>query len=122
MLQFTLTGRLAADPEFATYGPDNAPMARIRVASNQPGSQATDFFDVAVFGDNAVAALRDANKGDKVQLKGNGRQNVWTTDTGERREGVSLAARTVEHTPRIDQSAQATSVESTRSATATANR
>ena len=68
MLQFTLTGRLAADPELTTYGTDNTPMARLRVASNQPGSERTDFFDVAVF-TAALEALAAARKGDKVHLK-----------------------------------------------------
>ena len=86
MLQFTLTGRLAADPELTTYGTDNTPMARLRVASNQPGSERTDFFDVAVFGDNALDALAAARKGDKVHLKGSGCQHVWNTDSGETRE------------------------------------
>src|SRR3954469_22154922 len=99
MLQFTLTGRLAADPELATYGPDHTPIARLRVASNQPGSQDTDSFDVAVFGDKALATTRDLRKGDKVHLKGNARQHVWTINNGERRERVSLNARNVEHTP-----------------------
>ena len=58
MLQFTLTGRLAADPELTTYGTDNTPMARLRIASNQPGSERTDFFDVAVFGDNRTRGAR----------------------------------------------------------------
>lgn len=99
MLQFTLTGRLTADPEHRTYGDDNTPMARLRVASNQPGSERTDFFDVAVFGDNALGVLADAHKGDKVQLSGNARQNTWTTDDGETRDRINLTARRVELTP-----------------------
>ena len=100
MLQFTLTGRLAADPELTTYGPENTPMARLRVASNQPGSERTDIFDVAVFDDKALETLTAAHKGDKVHLKGSGRQHVWNTDSGGTRERISLAARSVEHTPR----------------------
>jgi single-stranded DNA-binding protein len=100
MLQYTLTGRLTAEPELTTYGADNTPMARLRVASNQPGSEQTDFFDVAVFGDKALEALAAARKGDKVHLKGSGRQHVWNIDSGETRERISLAARFVEHTPR----------------------
>ena len=120
MLQFTLTGRLAADPELTTYGPDNTPMARLRVASNQPGSEQTDFFDVAVFGDKALEALAAARKGDKVHLKGNGRQHVWNTDSGETRERISLAARSVEHTPRTAQTAA--TAQHTHTATASAAR
>ena len=124
MLQFTLTGRLAADPELTTYGPDNTPMARLRVASNQPGTQDTDFFDVAVFGDKALATVSELHKGDKVHLKGNGRQHVWTTGDGDRRERVSLNARSVEHTPAIaqDTTAATAAVDSTRNATASASR
>jgi single-stranded DNA-binding protein len=122
MLQFTLTGRLATDPELTTYGPDNTPMARLRVASNQPGSQDTDFFDVAVFGDKALATTRDLHKGDKVHLKGSGRQHVWTTNSGDRRERVSLNARSVEHTPAIAQHTTTATVDTTRSATTSATR
>lgn len=119
MLQFTLTGRLTADPEFTTYGPDGIPMARLRVASNQPGVERTDFFDVAVFGAKALDTIAAAHKGDKIQLKGTGRQHVWVTDSGEQRQSVSLAARTVDHTPRHDDHA-ATAV--THTATAAAAR
>src|SRR4051794_11721027 len=103
MLQFTLTGRLAADPEHTDYGADNTPMARVRVASNQPGVDHTDFFDVAVFGDKAIDALSAARKGDRVQLKGTARQHVWRTQGGDTSERISLAARSVEHTPRSQQ-------------------
>ena len=120
MLQFTLTGRLAADPELTTYGTDHTPMARLRVASNQPGSERTDFFDVAVFGANALEALAAARKGDKVHLKGSGRQHVWNTDSGETRERISLAARSVEHTPRAGQIAD--TAQHTDTATAAAAR
>ena len=119
MLQFTVTGRLAADPEITTYGADNTPMARLRIASNQPGSERTDFFDVAVFDDKALAALAGARKGDKVRLRGNGRQHVWSTDGGETRERISLAARSVAHTPRSEAAAAA---QHSRTATASAAR
>ena len=122
MLQFTLTGRLTADPEITTYGPDDTPMARLRVASNQPGSQRTDFFDVAVFGDKALQTIAAAHKGDKVHLQGNGRQNTWTTDTGESRERISLAARSVEHTLRLETPANVAAAEHTRTNTSTAAR
>ena len=98
MMLFTLTGRLAADPEQRTYGADNTPMARLRVASNQPGAERTDFFDVAVFGDTALEVLAEAHKGDKVQLHGNARQGTWTTDDGDTRQRVNLTARRVELT------------------------
>lgn len=99
MLQYTLTGRLTADPEISAYGPDNTPLARIRVASNQPGSNETDFFDVALFGDQALAAIGEAHKGDRVEIKGHARQSTWTTDAGEKRQRIALTARHVEHTP-----------------------
>jgi single-stranded DNA-binding protein len=99
MLQFTLNGRLAAEPTIHTYGTDDADMARLRVASTNPGSQNTDFFDVAVFGP-AVDAVRHARKGDRVKLTGVGQQNVWQTDDGDRRENISLVSRNVlDHTP-----------------------
>ena len=99
MLKFTLIGRLAADPEVSTYGSDSKPMAKLRVASNQPGVEQTDFYDVAVFGDTAVDIISTAHKGDRVELRGNGRQSTWTTDDGARRERVGLAARWVQYTP-----------------------
>ena len=41
-----------------------------------------------------------ARKGDTVKLSGVGSQNVWHTDAGDRRENISLVARTVvDHTP-----------------------
>ena len=119
MLQFTLTGRLAADPEITTYGADNTPMARLRIASNQPGSERTDFFDVAVFDDKALEVLAGARKGDKVHLKGSGRQHVWSTDGGETRERISLAARSVAHTPRSEAAAAAAQHSPTVTASAT---
>lgn len=119
MLQFTLNGRLAAEPTFHTYGTDDADMARLRVASSNPGSQNTDFFDVAVFGP-AVDAMRHARKGDRVKLTGVGQQNVWQTDAGDRRENVSLVSRKLlEHTPASSgASAEHTNVADRRAATA----
>mgnify|MGYP003134152552 CR=1 FL=1 len=99
MLNFNLTGRLAADPEMSAYGGDDKPMAKLRVASNQPGVEDADFFDVAVFGDVAVRIIAEGHKGDKVELRGNGRQRTWTTDDGQRRERIGLAARWVKLTP-----------------------
>ena len=94
MLQFTLNGRLAAEPTFHNYGTDDADMTRLRVASSNPGSQYTDFFDGGVFGP-AVKSVRHARKGDRVKLTRVGQQNVWQTDDGDRRENISLVARKV---------------------------
>ena len=100
MLQFTLNGRLATDPTPATYGPDAADMLRLRIASNNPGSERTDFYDVAIFDPAAIETIRAARKGDTIKLSGVGSQNVWHTDDGDRRENISLVARTVvDHTP-----------------------
>ena len=100
MLQFTLNGRLAADPTFTTYGAERTEMARIRIASNQPGRNETDFFDVAIFG-AGVEQLRAAHKGDTIKVRGNACQNVWHDDHGDRHENIALAATSiVEHRPR----------------------
>ncbi|HWL44565.1 MAG TPA: single-stranded DNA-binding protein [Ilumatobacter sp.] len=96
MLKFTLYGRLAADPEFTTYG-DNAPMARLRVASHHPGSAHADFFTVAVFDPPTLAQLANAHKGDPLRLDGSARQHRWVTQHDDQREQINLVARTVEH-------------------------
>jgi single-stranded DNA-binding protein len=116
MLRFNLIGRLAADPELSTYGPDQTPMARLRVASNQPGAENADFFDVTVFGDKGIAAISDAHKGDRVELRGNARQGVWTADDGSRRERVNLAARWVQVTPRRQSTAADTAAHTNQAA------
>lgn len=100
MLQFTLNGRLAADPTPSTYGPSEAEMLRLRIASTNPGNQNTNFYDVAIFDQRAIDTIREASKGDAVKLSGVGHQNVWHTDDGDRRENISLVARKVlEQTP-----------------------
>jgi single-stranded DNA-binding protein len=99
MLHFKLNGRLAADPQFSTYGADDRALVRLRVASNNPNSAHTDFFDVTVFGD-AAASLASAGKGDIVRLQGIARQNTWTSDDGARHERVQLVGQHIEHTPR----------------------
>ena len=55
-----------------------------------------------------------------MHLKGSGRQHVWNTDSGETRERISLAARSVEHTPRTGQTAA--TAQHTHTATASAAR
>ena len=98
-LTFTVTGRLAADPEVSFYGPANKPRVTLTVASDPDYRGApTDFFRVAVFGDN-VAAVRDGHKGDPVTAAGEARRNVWETDDGEKRYDIGFVARTVTLTP-----------------------
>ena len=119
MLQFTLTGRLAADPELTTYGTDNTPMARLRVASNQPGSERTDFFDVAVFGTPHSRRSPPPAKATRCTSRA---AAANTSEHRQRRDprGISLAARSVEHTPRTGQ--PAATAQHTHTATAPAAR
>ena len=98
-MTFTVAGRLAADPEVSFYGPANRPRVTLTVASDPDYRGApTDFFRVAVFGDN-VAAVRDGHKGDPVTASGEARRNVWETDDGEKRYDIGFVAHTVTLNP-----------------------
>ena len=57
-----------------------------------------------------------------MHLQGNGRQHTWTSDSGDTRERISLAARSVEHTPRLETPADGAAAEHTRTNTSTAAR
>jgi single-strand DNA-binding protein len=93
-MTFKLSGRLTADPEIGTYQ-DGKPMARIRVASNTPGRDSTDFFDVATFTPDVVAALAQLGKGAGLTLTGSTRQHEWTDKAGQRRVDQQHVASTL---------------------------
>ena len=94
MLNFKLNGNLGRDPEFkqTASGQD---YATLYVASNHPGVETPDWFNVAVFNDKALARLTDLAKGDKVNITGSARMNEWTDNNGQTHRATSFVASTV---------------------------
>lgn len=97
MIDFQMSGRLAADP---TYHESNSgPYARLFIASpreNRPDH--VDFVNVVVFGDIAnKLADQHATKGDPITIGGECRQNIYTDNTGDEQRRVEFIGRDVLH-------------------------
>lgn len=97
----TLVGRLTADPELRSL-PSGESLAELRIAVNS--SQKVDgqykdvgnFFGVTIFGKQAEAVARYTKKGSRVGVQGRLSHRTWTTDSGDKRERVSVVAQTIQ--------------------------
>lgn len=99
-MNFTLSGNLAKDPVFDSFGTDGV-RARIRVGSDRwtsddDGNRTTvaEFHDITLFG-RVAEKLRDASTGDSVRLTGDVRPAKWTKD-GNTVYGHNFVARSVD--------------------------
>jgi single-stranded DNA-binding protein len=94
MLNFKLNGNLGKDPEFKQSA-DGKDYAMLRIASNHPGVDDTDWFNIAVFNPNTLAQLGSLRKGDKVNITGTGRMAEWTDSNGVEHRATNFVAGSV---------------------------
>ncbi len=89
-------GRLGADVEVKYLDNGNA-VAKGRIAINKPGAkrddgQASDWFTVEVWGEEAQKFADQARKGDRIAVSGRVKTNKWTSKTGEERTDLIVTA------------------------------
>jgi single-strand DNA-binding protein len=92
-IECAFTGRVGTEPELKTSAAGK-PWLRFSVAVGADDS--IQWVQVACFGDRAQALAESLLKGDRVYVEGNIRLNEWTTQAGEKRAGLSVAAWKVE--------------------------
>lgn len=97
-----IIGRLVKDPEIK-YTASGAPIAKFTIANNASYTQngekkeLTNFFDVNVWGNQAVNCEKYLKKGSQVAIEGHIRQNRWTDNaTGKTVSKVEITANSVQ--------------------------
>ncbi len=97
-----LIGRLVRDPEIR-YTPSGTPVARFSIANGEKFKQNnewkdyTNFFDIVVWGNQAVNCEKYLKKGSQVSIEGNLRQNRWNDQaTNQARSKIEIVASSVQ--------------------------
>jgi single-strand DNA-binding protein len=98
----TLVGRLVRDPE-VRYSASGVAIAKISVANNdavKKDNQWQDevsYFDVVIFGNQAVNCEKYLKKGSQVAIEGRLKQNRWVDQaSGQNRSKVEIVASSVQ--------------------------
>jgi single-strand DNA-binding protein len=98
-----LTGNLTRDPELKNVADGGLSVCSLRVAcngrrKNNEGQweDAPNYFDVTVFGQQGDNCARYLRKGRGVAVDGRLRWREWTTQDGQKRQGVDIIAETVQ--------------------------
>lgn len=95
-----LTGNLTRDPELKQFG--ETTVCKLRLAVNERTKENGEwtskpmYFDVDAFGRTADACAQYLLKGSHVAITGRLKWREWTTDTGDKRQAVSIVANEVE--------------------------
>lgn len=85
-MTFDVSGNLAADPKFETFGSNDGVLVRLRIASDrwitEDGVSKTvpEFYNVTLFDKATVALMNDAHKGDPVTIAGDVRPQSYVKD------------------------------------------
>lgn len=95
MLTYKLNGNLGKDPEIRTTN-DGKEYALLYVASNQPGRDTTDWFNIAAFHPDTVDAARDLTKGDRIRVSGYVTTRTFEDRNGNTQRAESFIAQRVE--------------------------
>ena len=96
----TLTGNLTKDPELKTVGDQS--LAKLRLATNKSSKQdgqwvdSPMYFDVDVWGRTAEVCMDYLKRGSHIAISGRLDWREWTTEAGDKRQGVSIVADRVE--------------------------
>ena len=100
--QVTLIGRLVKDPEIK-YTASGTPVTKFSIANNNSYSQnneqvdAVNYFDINVWGNQAVSCEKYLKKGSQVAIIGSLRQNRWTDKaTNQTRSKIEITANSVQ--------------------------
>jgi len=100
--QITIIGRLTKDPEIK-YTPSGNPVTNFSIANNNSFMQGdqkvdtVDYFDIEVWGNQAVSCEKYLKKGSQVCVVGRNKQQRWTDKTsGQTRSKVIINANQVQ--------------------------
>ena len=100
--QVTLIGRLVKNPEIK-YTTSGQPVAKFAIACNESYMQnnerkdVTSFFDIVVWGNQAVNCEKYLKKGNQAAISGKLRQNRWTDQaTGKNLSKIEIIADSVQ--------------------------
>jgi single-strand DNA-binding protein len=88
-----LTGNLTADPELAQAG--KTKVARVSLANHEiytdsadERQQATNFFELKIWGESAENFVKCARQGSEIFVEGNLRQDRWEDAKGGKRSKI----------------------------------
>jgi len=97
-----LSGRLTRDPELKQL-PDGTPILALRLAfsTRKRDAQGTwgdvsNYVDVSMFGTRAESLARMLEKGRMIGVDGKLRWREWTTNDGDKRSTIDIAADNIE--------------------------
>lgn len=96
-----LVGRLVRDPEIR-YTPSNMAVSRFAVANGERIKQGNDwkdhanYFDVVVWGNQAVNCEKYLKKGSQVAVDGTLRQNRWNDPNGQARSKIEIIVNSIQ--------------------------
>lgn len=100
--QVTIIGRLVRDPEIR-YTSSGTPVTKFSIANNNTFIQNNErkddvsYFDINVWGNQAVNCEKYLKKGSQVAIIGSLRQNRWNDKTtGQTRSKVEITANSVQ--------------------------
>lgn len=100
--QVTIIGRLVKDPEIK-YTASGVPVTKFSIANNSSYMQNNElveyvsYFDINVWGNQAVNCEKYLKKGSQVAVNGVLRQNRWSDKTtGQTRSKVEITANSVQ--------------------------
>lgn len=95
-------GRLVRPPEIK-YTPKGIPVTKFSIANNADFTQGnelkklTNFFDVTVWGNQAINCEKYLKKGNQVAIQGSLRQNTWVDQaTGKNQSKIEIVADSVQ--------------------------
>ena len=98
----SIIGRLVRDPEIR-YTPSGTPVTKFSIANNvsftvnNEKKDYVNYFDINVWGNQAVNCEKYLKKGSQVAIVGNIRQNRWDDkNTGQTRSKVEITASSVQ--------------------------
>ncbi len=99
--QVIIIGRLVRQPE-VRYTANGLPVAKFSIANNEVFNQGNEkkeivnYFDIVVWGNQAVNCEKYLNKGSQVAIDGRLRQNRWDDPSGQKRSKVEIIASSVQ--------------------------
>jgi single-strand DNA-binding protein len=99
-----ITGNLTRDPELSSLPSSGTSVCSLRIAcngrrkNNETGQweDQPNYFDVTVWGQQGENCAKFLSKGRPVAVDGRLRWREWTSNEGQKRQGVDIIAETVQ--------------------------
>jgi single-strand DNA-binding protein len=99
-----ITGNLTRDPELSSLPSSGTSVCSLRIAcngrrkNNETGQweDQPNYFDVTVWGQQGENCAKFLSKGRPVAIDGRLRWREWTSNEGQKRQGVDIIAETVQ--------------------------